>query len=609
MKRAFLVCALGAWLSSACNVATVKQAPNTIAQNECQSSSECGVGECINNQCRSRQGTLGVGLFEVTPPANATDSAGLQFLLPKVLLAPAGGDLPLPIGLVSHLIVQVAIPGRNCVPSFDDNGIMLATGTDSTIPASITITPSQRSLGVSTPAAVAQTALINFSYFGATADIPSGTYDIYVQPFPHDQGCVVPPQVRRAQSFDGGRSNFRIPLPEPSLFELHVTWPLADGGLSGWTVDMLDPVSGHVISNSAKLAVSVAGKTDYVATVSYLPVAGDATASTAQELLRLSPPATIDAPTILLARSALGLFDAGRGKLTQFTMLPTPVYVQGQVTALATPRPVAATVTLVATKITGIEPGVLASFVRTVKVSDDGQFGLNLLPGTYRVLAVPGLALNSQDGSTLSEVTTEWVVPSSPPKQAGKVIELSQALPITGLALDSGGSPVATALVEAVASTASLQRDVLHEALGELMSVPRASTGTVLDSGAFNLLADSGTFDVSVRPQSGTGFAWSVVPAVPVGTTPETSAGVNLASLSSPLPVQYGGTVTVPGATAASTVGVPGALIRAYVYLVGGKYTADPDKADSVVQIAETRANDVGKFTLFIPASLNTASQ
>jgi len=66
MKRALLVCALGAWLSSACNVATVKQAPNTIAQNECQSSSQCGVGECINNQCRSRQGTLGVGLFEVT---------------------------------------------------------------------------------------------------------------------------------------------------------------------------------------------------------------------------------------------------------------------------------------------------------------------------------------------------------------------------------------------------------------------------------------------------------------------------------------------------------------------------------------------------------------
>ncbi len=606
MTRALFACALGAWLLVACDVATVQQAPNTIAKNECQSSADCGGGDCIVNQCRSRQGTLNVALIEVTPPANATDSAGLQFLLPKIALAPAGGNLLVHLDAVSQLAVQVTIPNRNCVPAFKDGTTDLAKGADSTIPAWITLTPSQRSLGVPTSPAIAKTALINNSRFEFSADVPSGEYDIYVQPLPHDQTCVVPPQVRRGQPFGAGPRNFTIPLPEPSQFELHVTWPLGDGALSGWLVDMLDPVSGHVISNSTQLAVGVAGKTDYVATVSYLPVVGGTSDASAQELLRLTPPDTITAPTILLARSALGLFNAARGTLTQFSALPTSVHVQGQVTALATPRPVAATVTLVATEITGIEPGVLASFVRTVRVGDDGQFDLDLLPGKYRVLAVPGLALNSQGGSTLSEVTTEWVVPSSPLMQAGKVIELSQALPITGLAVDSKGLPVTTALVEAVASTASLQRDVLHEALGELTSVPRASTGTVLDNGAFALLADAGTFDVSVRPQAGTGFAWSVVPAVPV---PETSAGVNLSPLSSPLPVQYGGTVTVPGATAASAVGVPGALIRAYVYLVGGKYTADPDKADSVVQIAETRANDVGKFTLLIPASLNGISQ
>ncbi|MEP7051255.1 MAG: hypothetical protein ABJB12_12925 [Pseudomonadota bacterium] len=608
MKHALVACALAAWLPLACDVATVKQAPNTIAQNDCQSSAECGGGECVDNRCRTRQGTLEAALIEVTPPANGTDSAGLQFLLPNVALAPAGGKLPLHLDAVSRVAVQVTIPNRKCVPVFKDQDLELASGANATIPAWLTLTPTQRALGVATPPAIAKTALIKYSYFEFSANVPPGAYDVYIQPLPHDQSCVVPPELVRGQQFDAGVDNLKIPLPEPSLFELHVTWPLADGGLSGWTVDMLDLDSGHVISNSATLAVSAAGKAEYVATISYLPVAGDATASTAQELLRLSPPATIDAPTILLARNALGVFDAGRGKLTQFTMLPTPVYVQGQVTALATPRPVAATVTLVATKITGIEPGVLASFVRTVKVSDDGQFGLNLLPGTYRVLAVPGLALNSQDGSVLSEVSTEWVVPSSPSRQAGKVIELSQPLPITGQALDSRGSAVATALVQAVASTAAIHRDVLREALGEITPVPRASTGTVQARGEFSLLADSGTFDVSVRPQAGTGFAWSVVTAVGVGTTPEHSAGVNLAPLSSPLPVQYGGTVTAPGA-ASAPVGIPGALIRAYAYTLAGSYTADPTQADGVVQIAETRADETGAFKLLIPASLNSGAQ
>lgn len=624
MKRLLLESALGAWLALGCDVATVKQAPNTIKQNSCQSSSDCGAGKCVDNQCRSRHGTLGVALIEVTPPASASDSAGLQFLLPKVTLPEAGGDLSLALACeggdltgkcaanaVASLAFQAKLTGRNCAPTFVDKGLNLAMGADSTIPASVTITPTQRSLGISTAKVIAQTALINSSYFGFSANIPAGTYDIYIEPLPHDQTCVVPPQVLRAQRFEGGLNNVPVPLPEPSVFELHVTWPAGDGALNGWLVDILDPATGHVISNRVQLALGKGGKTDYVATVSYLPVVGDSAGANADELLRLSPPPTegVTAPTILAARSALGVFDANRGTLSQFTALPQAVHVVGQVTALSTPQPVAASVTLVATKITGIEPGVLASFVRNVAVGEDGQFELDLLPGTYRVLAVPDAALNSQDvvstRTPLSEVTTEWVVPSSPIKtQAGKVIELSQALPITGEALDSAGAPVATAFVEAVASTAAIQRDVLREALGEIVAVPHASTGTVQSSGTFSLLADSGTFDVSVRPQAGTGFAWSVAPAVAVGTTPETSAGVNL-SLSSAPPVQYAGKVTVPGATMGSAVPVPRALIRAYVYTVAGSYTPDPTKADAVVQIAETRADDFGNFKLLIPASLN----
>jgi len=74
-----------------------------------------------------------------------------------------------------------------------------------------------------------------------------------------------------------------------------------------------------------------------------------------------------------------------------------------------------------------------------------------------------------------------------------------------------------------------------------------------------------------------------------------------------PLPVEYGGTVTVPGAEGPRRI--PGALIRTYIYMKGGKYTTDWPNADSVVQIAETRADNTGEFHVFIPAELNQPSE
>ena len=197
-----------------------------------------------------------------------------------------------------------------------------------------------------------------------------------------------------------------------------MTWPPGDGKLNGWSVDMLDPRSGVVISNSVPLALAGGtpiDKSDYVATLTYLPVAGDASSQVADELLRLSPPTDrtppITAPTILLSRSALGLFDKDRGVFDALKTLPMPVTVKGQVTTEGTPVPAAASVTIVATKITGIDPGVLASFVRKVDVGADGQFEQELLPGTYRVTAVPSASLgDGSSGNSFSAVSQPWIV-------------------------------------------------------------------------------------------------------------------------------------------------------------------------------------------------------
>jgi hypothetical protein len=614
MKRALALCALSTALS-ACDVATVAQVPSTIVTNTCESDSDCGAGVCSDNQCRSRKGSFDTLLLAVTPPTGTSPAAGLQFLTRKEGLSLSGGNLTLSLDAVAQVTGEVTLDKYRCTPQFDDKGAILVTAHDTSIPVVISLTPSAGALGVYSPAAVVQTTLINSSYFSFALNVPPGDYDVYVQPLPQDDAtCVVPPELQRSLSVAGDKFVLGVPLPEPSSFEFHVTWPAGDGALNRWTVDMLDPVSGLVISNRAQLAVSAAGKTDYVATVYYLPVLGDTSTLKAQELVRLSPPEDQIAPSVLLQRSALGLFDANKGTLSDLTALPTSVHVYGQVTKMATPEPVAATVTLVATKINGIDPGVLASFVRTVSVPKTGLFDLDLLPGSYRVSAIPATDLGSDptsnDDSTLAEASVDWLVADTPSTQAGKVIELNQALPINGAAFgyravgDTLVTPVTTALVQAVASSASTNISVLDQALGQALPVPRAGTGSVSTSGDFSLLGDSGTFDVSVRPLAATGFPWLVMPNVGVGTAAANSAGANLGTRGLPLPVLYRGTVTQAGSNPDPDP-VPGALIRAYVYTLNGEYTSDWSKADSLVQVAETRADQDAAFTLLIPAELN----
>ncbi|MEO6599676.1 MAG: carboxypeptidase-like regulatory domain-containing protein [Polyangiaceae bacterium] len=594
-----LLCGLS--LLTSCDVATVDSAPSAIAKNVCTSSGDCSGGDCDEGQCRSHTGLLDSVLFEVTPPADATIIQGVQFLLPPTgALSPAGGDLSLDLGTVVQVSGSVTVLDRACTPQFD-----LATSKDGSIPALLTLTPSTTALGLYSQRTVAESVLIDSKNFSFSAYIAPGSYDIYVEPkHQPDADCVVPPELLRAQKLNGGALNLQIALREPATFEFHVTWLKAAGALNGWSVDMLDPRSGLVISNRVPLSLGAAGgdnsKADYVAKMYYSPVVGDTTSQSAAELVRLSPPSNRIAPTILLARSALGLFTPNRGVLDKFVALPLPVTVKGQVTDEGTPTPAAASVTLVATEITGIDPGVLASFVRKVDVGADGQFEIDLLPGTYRVTAVPSASLDQATGRGLAAVSYDWVVAGEPSVQAGRVIALGHTLPINGQAF-SGSTPLATADVLAVASPASVRSDVLQQALGGTELVPRASTGSVLETGDFGLNSDLGLFDITVRPLSSTGFGWLVIPSV---TVAQSSAGPNLRRQEAPPPVAYRGTVVAPAATPDGR-NVPGALIRAYVYMSGGQYVADPEKADSVLQVAETRSDANGDFEVLIPASLN----
>jgi hypothetical protein len=353
----------------------------------------------------------------------------------------------------------------------------------------------------------------------------------------------------------------------------------------------VDPVSGRVLSRLAGLeesADAVVGRT-YRALLEYSPVIEEG-AAVGNELVRLSPPEGAAAPAVFIERSALELLEPGTGVMTHFNGLPSVVELAGHVTVAGSAEPSRATVSLVATDILELEPGVLGSYQRTVEVSEDGRFRVEVLPGTYRVIAVPPV----ETGLAAAEAV--WEVGVQPEVQEGRAIELAGGASIEGIVLGPGANPATGASVHAVPSPSAARKNVLSQALGDKPFLPRATTAVAGDRGQFQIVADPGTFDVSIRPPEGAGFAWMVRPNVLVPAT-----GQDLGSITLPLPLSYRGRITSP-----DTGSVSGALVRAYLFMdASGSYTTDAEQAAAVVQLAETRADEAGDFHLLIPARLN----
>jgi len=385
-----------------------------------------------------------------------------------------------------------------------------------------------------------------------------------------------------------------LQLPEPDVLQLRVQSAVEAGApeLEGWTVALLDPTTGRALSSEYELTEpTVEGDlAEYAVDLEYSTVLDDADVS-GLELVRLSPPEEVAAPAILMERAALELF-ADAAVIDQLAPLPETVIVEGRVETEAA-EPARATVTVVATELLDLPEGTLASYQRSVEADPDGRFQVELLPGSYRVVAVPPLE------SGLAVFDGTWEVAREPIYQAGRTLALVDSPRLVGRVLTVGGDAVAGASVLAAPSPSNANVGVLQGALGAAPFVPRATTVVTEEGGDFELVADPPSVNVSVRPEAETGFAWLVRPNVPV----EVPDNVDLGELTLPLPVAYRGTVTV-----LDGIPLPEALIRAYVLLGPEGYASrrdDPDNpADAVAQVAEAWADAHGEFELLVPERL-----
>jgi hypothetical protein len=623
-----LIAAACALLSAAgCQVTALDAASTVDVINQCSGDTDCGTGVCKSGRCMAKQGYFSTMLVEISPPVSGDPLfAGVDYLQRLDGLDLEGDhrviELARPAqitGTVSFEPYAVGADGESCALEFlaeDPSLSMLASAEG--IPVAVSFIPSDRLLGI---ASTKYSAEVDTSAYEAATpfqapplsfgvEVPPGDYDIYVQPrAAAEGGCDIPPTLLRRFDVKANDLLLGLDLPPPASFALVVKWPLTgqQPSLEGWKVDMLDPVTGRVISTQGTL-VHEPSLSGYYTRVSYSPVTLDEDES---ELVRLAPPEGVDAPTVILARSVLELFSPGSGVIDQFVGYPEPVQIQGQITVAGEAEPTTGTVTVVSSSLEGVGEGVFASYVRSVEAGEDGTFELSLLPGKYQVYATPsGGSEPSSSGvpvRTSAASQTEWVIGASPTVQAGKTIELLPPAHVTGTANLPGGAPASGATVVAVASPKENQVDLLTQAAqGDLAFAPAAQSAIVAGDGTFDVQADPGVYAVSVRPPEGSGFAWYVASQFRVQPAASSELLVQrLGTPNVPLPVSYTGRVVVP-IDQETSVPIADALLRAYVYLdAEGNYSGDPTKAVSVVQIGETRADGDGNFELLIPANLN----
>ncbi len=592
-----LVVALASLVSlSGCTITAVSAEADTRASNQCGSDADCPNGNCRAGICQALNGELESLLVEVTPPADSkVPHLPLRAHLEDV--PTSGGAMLISLTRAAHVVGSLKLgDGSACQPTFyDEQGLAMKASTDGrSLPVAVTLSPRERLLGLSAQVYTTTTSDLdakgNYTF---ELQVPAGDYDVYVAPPRTQSGCDVAPQLFRRQPIAGGEVELQYPVSAAKSLKLEVHWPAASGNLDGWVADIIEPVTGRSISSQFVLQRAVGSATlQYSVPLAHSEVSEVGTVGSSSEaataLVRLTPPPTLVAPTVFLDRSGLGLFSTDTVVLDGFTRFPDAVTVEGQVARLEDGKPAQGQVTLVSSEITGVDLGIFASFQRTVPVAPDGRFVLAVPPGKYRVYAVPPIA----DGLAASEIS--WDIPADVAYQAGKLIELSPTTSVTGRCALEG------AQVQALASPQSVLP--FEQAFGAAVFVPRANPGLVGPDGGFTLQADPGAFDISVRPPESLGFAWFVRPSVQVGTDIQ-----ELGTLTLPKPSVVTGSVEVTAA-GSSSAAIPSALIRAYAYLDDDlAYTRDVRQATSVIQVAETRADEAGAFRLLIPPSIAAA--
>lgn len=628
---------------------SLEDAAPTQSVNQCEGSSDCRGGRCVDGKCEAVTGEIEKVLLEVVPPMVAGNGDGGSISSVRYLV-----ERELPQDNTDRLALElrpiVRVLGSVDYSYIEEQGCELSS-VDS-VALEVQFTPSEQLLGLpattytSTIALVSLTGPVEFSI-----NVPPGYYDIYLKSALGGVLCQPTPRLIRrkpigvsdedgAPASDPPVGDVHIPftLAPPATLKVTIQWPqdddkLDDDALEHWTLAMVDSSTGLLLSGQEPIQ-GYDGEKYIVSNFTYSPVEYatqppvEVPAKT--ELLRLAPPADAMrasiAPTLYVARAGAELLVANEAQI-DLERLPEVVSVVGQVSlsddgdmvcseapeaeapeyapeaedACAVPFSVQIVSTPgpngTSTFNDTIPKGISAIYQTTVETEEDLRFSVDLPAGEYRAIAIPV----ADDDRPWAIGEDAWILGDADPEVHGKIVRVSPRARVGGHILSASSGTVSGFTVNLSASPTQLPQTILAVARRDV-PVPRATSASLGDDGSFLIFADAGVFDMTVRPEPDSGFAWLVKSRITVHPFEAHNAVQELSELRLPLPVRYHGSVEslVLGGV------VPDALIRAYVYLdENGELTSDAGAATAVTQVGEARADADGEYELLLPSELS----
>ncbi len=591
MSRAALSFAFAA-LSVGCNVPLAALEQATV--NTCAAASDCGgAAACEGGKCVATSYDLGGLLLAVRPQADASFAVDMSYVVDLTaahvaLVSPGASGAPFDAGFDVQLPSPVSIQSGKVVVDPSISLPATCTLVGRSVPATLTFFRDPSFAGLPSESVVANAVAPDSTQpFAFDLALVADVYDIYIEPG-QVVGCpTFPPYFLSSQT---------ITAPTTGAAASALTWTLPPAGtltgtitgltdLSQWEVDVLEWTRGQIISAGTTLTPAPTG-----ATVTAYVNWPDPSAP--PPILRLRPVATpVDGVSTQVALARPTVFWTLQGAIfggtdadpqVNFTvedLAVDPAQVTGQIVGATYTVGVMSQLILQSQTLQGSNAGN-ASFATTAVTDPEGNFSVDLPPGTYWVRAIP----LSDDTRSITDFTLQS--PAGPSVS----LQLQPRGTLVGTITTALGTSLGSTPVNATPSQ-QLPRSYLADThtLGPVATRTASTTTDVL--GRFSLALDVGSSDLVVQPDPLTNLPWLVRPQVTVMTA---------SMLVVTAPAFLGGAVLAPDGTP-----IADAEIDAWYPVrdptVAGGLTG------TVIKIATTSTDQNGLYTLVLPSTIGPA--
>ncbi|MGK3988574.1 carboxypeptidase regulatory-like domain-containing protein [Sorangium sp. So ce136] len=590
VRVALLACLSG---SAACSIPL--EATDSSSMNACDSSTECGAGATCaevggQRACVSTSAHLDGLILEVRPRASRALSAEVSHLLDLDV----GSGFPPhdAAGQVRFLDLGIPAPARvNATVRL--GGVYCGGFAGTQFPVRVEFRrvapvlglPAQSYSTASEPDVEPEAAMDQEpeSAIGQKFQIaiPTGNYHIYLVPQPYlDCGDDVPPPILLPNQLIPEQWNLGINADEPAVLQGSLQVPQGVR-VDGWKLDLVDPLTGSVISQVDVLAQGELQEPGTPAQVEF-SVKFYWPDKEKSPLIRLRPRDGDPRPTVYWELASVALQGSTANLSLSLLQLDAAARrVEGRTVDNTRSNPVLSAVRI---QSVNIDRAPTAAYKLDTETDANGLFRADLPPGEYVIFARP---INDTTKATARQ---SLKFPAGDDCFCGQSVLIPEAGTLRGRVQGPLGELMDGATVLAVPSVGEVT-PYLGQVLTPEPLPPRQASG-VLRKGSFSLGVDPGEFDFSVRPRPGSTYPWLVRPRLAVSAT---DAAVTELDLAVPYPAVLQG-----GVRDASGAPLGDAAVVAWLP-VESKTAQGPVRA--VIQIGETRSMPDGSYVLPLPPS------